>query len=525
MLEKKKVLFVDSSGNMRFTMKTMLRDLGIEHLETLPPTTALLSHIQHQHFDFVIISHNETDKISGIQLLEEARYQGLLPETTAWILLIGDTSRDLIVHAIDNYPDDILSKPFSARDLRHRLALLDARQTALEPIWRSLKEKNVKEALNLCDHFDTTHPFYCAVHLLKGRILMSHHRYFQAARVFSHIYQHFGRREAVLMQAYCLGQEGQFDAALELLAELACQNPFLLAAYDQLIQIEMQRGDYFKARYLLQQSVSVSPLNPLRYQRLGYCAFQQNDWAVAAPALSKAIKLGEGSVYETKHPYLQLVDVARHRVESGENWQDLEREMESTLRKASRVFQQDETLQVESALLKSRFYDGARQPHMAERFAKEASTLAQMHGVSLENLNIWTIPGDTPVRWLQNVPSDPSMMHDRNRLDSMLAQACYAYERGDASGAMQLFAQVLRIDPRHPDALLGAAQLYLEAVRDSQYQREKRLKMARQCLQNLQRLPLDSTQQERFDYLKTLVLMDAQLLPKGSLGDLLWEAV
>lgn len=526
MLDKKKVLFVDSSGNMRFTMKSMLRSLGIDHLETLAPTAALLSHIQHQPYDFIIISHNDSDKVTGIQLLEEARYQGILPESTAWVLLVSDTSRDLIVHAIDSYPDDIITKPFSAQELKRRLDALDARQIALKPIWYQLRLQNVKEALNLCDHFEPANPYYCAAQLLKGRILMAHRRYFQAARVFSRVYTQYHRREAVIMQAFCLLQEREYDQALELLGELICQNPLLLAAYDMVIKIEMARGDYFKARYILQQTTTLSPYNVLRYQRLGYCAYLGQEWEIAEPALNKAINLGKGSVYESKGPFLQLVDVGRCKVESGTaNWQEVEKEVDLALKKASRFFPKDPLLPAESAFMRGNFYRGAKQPKLAEKYHDEAQVLADEQGVQLDQLDIWQQPGETPMRWLQNVPSDPSILLTNPKIDTYLQHGCHAYESGHLGKAMQYFTQILREQPDHTDALLNAAQLYLEAIRDSSYQRDKRLQMARQFLRTVEKSRLEASQQERLDYLKQVADLQLEEYPQGSLGELLWEAV
>ncbi|WP_305857426.1 response regulator [Balneatrix alpica] len=525
MLNKKKVLFIDSNGNMRFTMKSMLRSLGIEHLETQAPAPGLLKHIQNQHYDFVIVSHNEQDRLNGIRLLEEARYHNSLPEHTAWILLVADTSKDLIIHVIDSYPDDILTKPFTANELQRRLESLAHRQDSLKPLWDLLRQKRTRAALALCDKVDENHQNYLYIQQVKARLLMANRRHLQAAHLLSELLKQYPRNDLGLMLSYCLFCAQEYEQSIATLGELLAQSPLLLGGYDLLSKNYLMQGDVFKARYWLQWAVSLSARSILRLQQLGYYAFLNTELDVAEPVLQKAVKLAEDTIFDNKHPILQLADIGRYKVEQGDAWQQQEKELVEWLRLAHKRFPDDKALEVESAWLKGQFYKNAKQMVMAEQFLSEAEKLAGERGISIP-VNVWQAPPDLPARWVQNMPEDPELIEQAS-LEQLLYRGRLAYQAGHLGQALSHYAEVLQNQPEHADAMLNMTQLFIEAARDSSYQRDKRLQRAKQYAVHLNKKheELSNRQRNRLRALQALLDSPIEELPQGSLGDLLWEGV
>ena len=114
----KYVLLIDSSGNMRATIYYMLRELGITNVKAITINDKVIPLIAQNDFDVILLGHNASDSVTGIQILEVARYRGYIKPSSAWVCMTSDSSQEVILHAIDSHPDDLISKPFSIEELK-----------------------------------------------------------------------------------------------------------------------------------------------------------------------------------------------------------------------------------------------------------------------------------------------------------------------------------------------------------------------------------------------------------------------
>ena len=70
--------------NMRSTIFYMLRELGVQNLRAVTVSERVLEMIRDESFDIILLGHNSSDAVTGMRLLEEARYRGYIRPTAGW---------------------------------------------------------------------------------------------------------------------------------------------------------------------------------------------------------------------------------------------------------------------------------------------------------------------------------------------------------------------------------------------------------------------------------------------------------
>jgi CheY-like chemotaxis protein len=90
----KRVLLIDSSGNVRSAIFHMLRRLGVHNIQAASINDRVFSLISEGGFDLILLGHNGSDTVSGIQVLEEARYRGYMKPSAGWVFMTSDASQE-----------------------------------------------------------------------------------------------------------------------------------------------------------------------------------------------------------------------------------------------------------------------------------------------------------------------------------------------------------------------------------------------------------------------------------------------
>src|SRR5690554_7012179 len=60
----KKVLLIDSSGNLRSTIFYMLRELGVRNVKATTVNEKVLELIREESFDIILLGHNSSDAVT-----------------------------------------------------------------------------------------------------------------------------------------------------------------------------------------------------------------------------------------------------------------------------------------------------------------------------------------------------------------------------------------------------------------------------------------------------------------------------
>lgn len=523
----KKVLLVDSSGNMRSTIFYMLRELGVQNLRAMTLSDRVLDLVRDESFDIILLGHNSSDAVSGIQLLEEARFRGYMRPTAGWIFMTSDASQELILHAIDSHPDDLLTKPFSAEELKARLDQLVVRKSTLYGVEQAIEIGDLEAAVEACDEIPPSDPCFEQAQRLRAQCLLDLGRPQQALEQLERQLWQLEDKETRLLMARLLYRLNRLREAEELLQGLVESHPLLIAAYDWLARVHERNGHLEQAREVLREATQKSPLGIPRQMELGRVATQTDALDVAEGAYRRSIVLGRHSCFRSPEPYLRLANVRRMEMKDAdprrirELWDDLD----LLLNTAEFSFPHDKALRVRTALLRSRVARELAEPEEAERLQREALSRNQALEEPLDLAREELILGGDRVPMLEPEPQVPQPT-SRRRRDQAMAQKVNRlgirhYMAGKYSQAIRYFGLAIEYDPAYPAALLNLAQLYLESARDTEARRPERLKMVGRYLRLADRLTLNRTERDRLERFKALQQQPVEQLPSGALGVLL----
>lgn len=526
----KNVLLIDSSGNLRSTIYYMLRELGVKNLKATTVNEKVLQLIEEEHFDIILLGHNSSDAVTGMQLLEEARFRGYIRPTAGWIFMTSDASQEVVLHAIDSRPDDLLTRPFSIDELKNRLDQLVLRKQVLRPVEQAIEIGDLEGAILACDDIPRHDPNIDYARRLKAALLIQLGRPDEAYEVLEPIFWQDPDKDTGLSMAQALIGMQRLGEAGDLLDSLIENYPLLIAAYDLRAQVHEKNGDLEHAREILKAATAKAPLGIPRQMELGRVATQTRVLDLAEGAYRKSIVLGRRSCYRSPEPYLRLANIRRLEMKSADSRRQIElrNDLDAILNNAEFNFAKDPALKVRTALLRAQASEDMGEQEEAQRLNEEAQrrNAALNQPLQLERERL-SLSGD-PVPLLEpeaesaatheaprQVRRDPEMSDKVNRL------GVKHYLAGKGSQAIRYFGLAIEYDPGNVPALLNLAQMFLEAARDQESKREERLKMVDRYLRLTERLPLEAAEKLRQSQLKTMRRMPLSELPEGSLGVLL----
>ncbi|MEH6822949.1 MAG: tetratricopeptide repeat protein [Motiliproteus sp.] len=525
----KSVLLIDSSGNLRATVKSMLQSMGFSSITTTSISSQVLEVIISGEFDIILIGHNIHDSYSGLRLLEEARYKGLIKPTCAWVLMTSDASQQSVLFAIEFQPDELLTKPFTLDALSRRIHQLCVRRTALEPIQRAIERKAINRAVALCDTLlKPSDACYSKAQLIKGRLLLDQAKFVDAKEVFETLYWAGKALLPGFHLAECHYHLGEFEPAQQLLRGLLSQHPLLIPAYDLQGRVYEASGDLAASKKALQTAVSQSPLSIHRQMELGRLAVRTNDYSQAEKAYRRCIHLGGSSYLDSAAPYLKLANVQRLQMAQGGDAQrqDALVQIETLLEKAGQRFQRDPEVRIQTLLMRAKVQETLGDADEAQRCYERALQQAELRGVEVDldrlcsDMLDETVPASPkPVHAGSAEPAvsklDPAMSAKVNRIG---VRNYLADKQGQA---IRYFALAFEYDPRNARALLNLAQLFLEAARDTPSRSEERMKMYRRYIRLAERLAVVDDEKSKLELLRTLAEQVLEQIPRGALAPLL----
>lgn len=524
----KQVLLIESSGNMRSTIFYMLRSLGVMNLKAITINDRVLPEISENNYDVILLGHNVNDRFTGIQLLEECRYRGFIKPSACWVFMTSDASQEVILHAIDSRPDELIMKPFSIDELKHRLDSILHRKAVFKPVDEALEVGDYPTAINYCRHnFSSYDIEYDEAQLILARLLNQFGKPKEAASISEKHYWKTHDKEAGLNWAESMLALNNIKEARALLNELIEEYPLFIAAYDLLSSSHEKNGDMEKACQVVADATLKAPLGIPRQMTLGRLATQTKQLHLAGGAYKKTIILGRRSCYKSSEPFLRLANVKRLEMANAEGTvaNELLNEFEQTINQAYQVFPGDRTLQVKASLLKSEMYHQLGDADEASKCTRDAQRINAELDVPLDlDRELLSVTGDAvPILEpsVSKLTVPPGKKHDPDMSLKVNRLGVKHYLSGKMPQALKYFGLATEYDTSNVSALLNLAQLFLESARDSEDKRAERLKMVARYLKLSERLSLEGIELDKQHQLKHYLNHDVSLLPNGSLGNLL----
>ena len=145
-----RILMVNEQRTFQVMMKAMLINIGISDITFCNNAEEARRRCQKGSYDIYLIDYDLGVGENGRQLLESLRDQNLIPPKSVVIMVSGDSSRAMVLSALEAEPDEYLMKPFSQEQFSFRLKRALARRQALSSIFSALADNNLPALLIAC---------------------------------------------------------------------------------------------------------------------------------------------------------------------------------------------------------------------------------------------------------------------------------------------------------------------------------------------------------------------------------------
>lgn len=344
-LRNKRGLLIDDIPEMRTSVRIQLSNAGLESCDLVRNVKEAMEKLTLNRYDLVVCDYNLGQGADGQQLLELVRRKKLLPLTTVFMMITGETGYEQVSTAAEFSPDDYLIKPFTAETLGSRLIRIMEKKAALAPIYQHMADKsNPAQALEACDKLLAEKSRYSVDILrLKGELLMELGRYQEALALYESILQQRQTPWGVVGKARALAATGAPEQAREHLNEALAAYPNYLAAYDSLAQLLVQT-DKQAAQQVVEQALKVSA-STRRQRQLGALALENQDYSRAEDAFRQAVTKDRTGFFKSHDDYAGL---AKSCAEQGKTQEAL-----SAVKDMAQHFQRTPELEARQAALES----------------------------------------------------------------------------------------------------------------------------------------------------------------------------
>lgn len=325
-------LLIDRSPEMRGNLRSMLGQCNIEDVQPAANAAAAIRKLEERTFDLILCEYALGEGQDGQHLLEDLRTHHLIPLSTIFIMLTGESSYERVVSAVELAPNDYILKPFTADALFQRIARAIEKREAFLPAYGLIEIGNLQDAAERCHEGAILTPQYAIDFMrLRAELLISLGQAEQAQEIYRQVLERKALPWARLGLAKTLFLQKRYGEAEEDIQKLVEENPQYLDAYDWLSRTREAAGRLKEAQQALEEAISVSPHTLRRLKKLGDIALDTGDIAVAERALSEVVRKGKYSDFRDPEHHVKLVKVfvaKGDREQAEKTIRDLDRSMQ-----------------------------------------------------------------------------------------------------------------------------------------------------------------------------------------------------
>lgn len=526
-LQKLAYLVIDDFPSARKQVRGMLVQMGVNTIFEAGNASQAKRVLKDQPIDIVICDFNLGTGQDGQQLLEEMRSTGEVTHVTQWVIITAETSKDMVMGAIENEPDDYLAKPFAFDTFQLRLKKWVRRFHELAPLLKTLDTGTRAEIIEACQQTMTHLPRYRSWARKMMISTLIHDRQLDTAEeildaVLAKRHQDWALHEKARIQML----NKQFEPAMTMLEEVVTINPNNVAAYDHLAACYLEVKQPIKAQQTLVQAARISPRNLKRQRRLAKLSRQLKDYNVSARAYKEVLSLSNNTLHDSPENYVNLAETLNTAARQGGDGKirNATRQAMELAQRMSQRFPDKVSVSLKSRIIQINAndiqgLDKVRDKQLDKLFEQSMNNIDSLEqdftldiARALYNFDRQQ-QGDEWVDALRRKYIDDSkfqqklmMLQSEPVSDIAKARAaelnkagntCYRNE--DFPGALEKFSLALEYSPRHPGLILNIAQAYLKLYLDKPD--PSHLSNMEDYLKRLIHLPQDHYQYERFQTL------------------------
>jgi len=374
-LRTKTGLLIDDMPEMRTAVRIQLANAGLEKCDQARNIKEAIDKLSTNRYDLIVCDYNLGQGADGQQFLELVRRKKLLPMSTAFLMITGETGYQQVSTAAEMSPDDYLLKPFTADTLHTRLQRILENKEALKAIYQHMGANGDREkALAACNVLlEQRIRYSLEVLRIKGELLLALGKPDEALALYQEVLQQRATPWAEVGRALALIAKGQDEEAIKTLQQVLAAYPNYLAAYDALAQL-LGKTNKAAAQGVVERALKVSA-STQRQRSLGSLALDNGDFGRAEEAFRVAVDRDRTGFFKSHDDYAGL---ARSYAEQGKTKEAL-----AAAKDMGQNFPSSPTLAARQAAVESQIHVRAGDPQAAAAALARALALQEKSGLDV----------------------------------------------------------------------------------------------------------------------------------------------
>jgi len=522
----KRCLVVDDMPDVRVSISGMLRIFGVKQIDAVANGDQAIEACNNNDYQLVVCDYNLGDGRDGQQILEELRYLNRLKNTSIFVMITAESSRDMVLGALECQPDDYVTKPFTQVLLRERLDRVVIRHEELYTIKQALDEKNFVKVEKLCqDRLNENTHYKNTCLQIQAEMNFRLNNFKRAEEIYTSILA----ERPVLWAKLGLGKtqiaKKEFDKAEVILKEVIKMDRRVVEAHDLLADSYLAQGNNVAAQKAIENAAEVSPKSVMRQRRLATLAKNNNDLDVAIEANRRVIKTARNSCYESADDYFNLARELTAATANGGDVDKNAKEIFDVLQRLEKRPYYDVNANIQTNSLKYRTLMGQDKKIEAESYLRKATEIFEkrknevsseagldMAQALIESGNKETadallhhlvekFPDNTELSAKADAMSDtPKSKEGHQKVADMTKVGVGLYEAGKYSEAIKTFEGALAIFSGHIGLNLNLVQCVVAEVKKNGKQANY-VDLCRKSLKRISHVKENDPQYARYQFL------------------------
>ena len=525
----KKCLVIDDFPEIRGSLMRTLRNFGAESVDTAADGDEAVKLCTQNRYDIVICDYNLGMGKDGQQVLEEVRYLRVLLMSSLFVMLTGESSREMVLGALECQPDDYITKPYTEASLRARLNRAIVRHEALLHIKRAISEGDYQRAVDGCNEMIKAHSRYANDCIkMKAQLLFLLRQLAEAKQLYESVLDKKPIVWAKLGMGKTLLEMGKLDSAEDILEEVIREDNRYIEAHDLLADVFVAKSDMISAQKAVERASQVSPKSVHRHRKLADLADINGDDDLSVKCHHNAIKWGMNSCHESAQDYFNYARKVSDVVRSGGNPAEgnvMVKQAISYLDRARKRYGNSPEVEAQSHMVEAQLFHSQGKMDKAQEATDKAKkmfnnlrspsldaslefarTLHTMNEEEQARAILTSLAANHPddkklLRIIDGITSEPISDDGKVVATKLTKTGINSYEQKDFDAAIEVFNQAINAYPKHIGLNLNLIQAVLAATEmtgtNPQYE-----KLCRRSIRAIGQINTDHKQFKRYAFLQ-----------------------
>lgn len=320
----KRCLVVEDRRPFAMLIKGLLSSLGAKKIVTELSAEAALKTCKKYPFDIIVCDlHLGTNRKNGFEFLEEIRSTRLVPPSTVFIMISGDSSRSMVLGSLEKQPDDYLVKPFSQAQLNSRIARGSNRRVALNALYSQIEHKKYALAVDTCTHYmEIGSPYIKYLIQILVQLYWKLEDYDKAEALLQEQLNERETQWALCSMAKTQLLKGDYKQAISLAKQTIENSKNNVEAYDIIAAACLHNDMKPEALSYIQEALALSPLSIERHYRVCDIARANNEYGIAMQSSHAIWELSQRSVHKNINHMCTYIRSILDAAEQADNKKD-----------------------------------------------------------------------------------------------------------------------------------------------------------------------------------------------------------